>query len=404
MTPKPSPRPLEGIRVLDLTRVFSGPLCGRMLADLGADVIKIEAPEGDIVRTTPPQTKTIASMYAHMNAGKRNLCIDLKHPEGPPLVERLVLQSDVLLENFRPGVMNRLGLGAEALLRIHPGLVYCSVTGWGQSGPRSNRKSYAPLIHAEVGTLDLAAKLRGTNPTSEVHQHGDLYAGTVATSAVLAALLQRDRTGMGQHLDVSMAEALLYTNEHASLEVAGYAGPRGFDTWTFGIFELGNGRRVTILGNPIALFPIFAEALGAEHLAADPRFARPELRERNLDELLEALRREVATYPDFESLENALSAYPLMVSELQSVQETAESEWAEGRGLFTEVVPGLRIPRAPFQASAATIGTTGRTPSRGADNGPVLMEVLGLSESAVETLEARRVVLAPDPSKDPASV
>ena len=139
----------------------------------------------------PPIVEGISPYFAQMNAGKRNVCLDLKAPGAVDVIERLVDRADVLLENFRPGVMDRLGLGAETLLARNPRLVYCSISGWGQDGPWRDRRAYAPLLHAEVGTLEFAARVRGRAPEQEVHIHGDVYPALVAANAVLAALLQR---------------------------------------------------------------------------------------------------------------------------------------------------------------------------------------------------------------------
>ena len=218
-----TPQPLAGIKVLDLSRVVSGPLCGRMLADLGADVVKIEAPVGDNTRTVPPFIDGVSVYYAQLNAGKRNVSIDLKAPGAPALLARLAESVDVLLENFRPGVMARHGLDADTLLAANPRLVYCSVTGWGQDGPWMNRRAYAPLVHADAGGVDFAARVRGRRPEQEVNQHGDVYTAMLASNAILAGLLQRVATGRGQHLDVAMGQAALYVERMGRGRVAGTA-------------------------------------------------------------------------------------------------------------------------------------------------------------------------------------
>ena len=214
-----TPAPLQGIRVLDLSRVVSGPLCGRILADLGADVVKVEPPELDRTRTVPPFIDGISPYFAQLNAGKRNVGIDLKAPGAPDLVRQLAAVCDVFVENFRPGVLARYGLDADRLLTINPRLVYCSLTGWGQDGPWRDRRAYAPLMHAETGMVEMAARVRGRRPESEVNQHGDVYPGILAANAVLAALLQRERTGRGQHLDVAMAQAMVYANEWSAVNM-----------------------------------------------------------------------------------------------------------------------------------------------------------------------------------------
>ncbi|MCE2391443.1 MAG: CoA transferase [Proteobacteria bacterium] len=373
--------------MLDFTRVFSGPICGRMLADLGADVIKVEAPEGDVVRSTPPWASGTSMMYAHMNAGKRNLSVDLKTPGAADLLARLAARCDVLLENFRPGVLARFGLGAEELRARHPRLIYCSVTGWGQSGPLARHPAYAPLVAAEAGLLDLDRRLRGGEAQGEVHQHGDIYAGVMACNAVLGALYQRESSGRGQHLDVSMAEARLYVSEHTGVDLAGFGGERGFDTWTFLTPSLGDGRRVHLLGNPRRLFHAWIEALGGDGLEGDPRFATPEAIGEHLDAALAELEARTRRFPDFAALERALEGRPLMFAEVRTTAEVCESEWAEQRRAIRELAPGVRVPDAPWRSSDAEIGAAGPALARGASNREVLSELLELSEAEIERLE-----------------
>jgi len=198
------PGPLAGVRVLDLSEVVAGPIVGRMLSDLGADVIKIERPSGDTTRIVAPEVNGQSVYFTQLNAGKRNICLDLRHSGAAPLVARLAERCDVFIENFRPGVLDKRGLGANELRGRNPQLIYCSISGWGQDGPWAQRRAYAPLIHAETGLLDLSARLRRRAPEQEVHVHADLNTGFFALSAILAALYQRSITGVGQHLDVAI--------------------------------------------------------------------------------------------------------------------------------------------------------------------------------------------------------
>ena len=163
--------PLAGVRVVDLSRVLSGPSCAKALADLGADVIKVEPPEGDLTRTAQPRAGGIPVYFAQQNCGKRCISVDLATPKGRELILRLVRVSDVVVENFRPGVLERLGLGYEQARAINPALIYCSVSGYGQDGPSANRRAYAPVMHAELGLMELTARpspwpRRSLTPTS----------------------------------------------------------------------------------------------------------------------------------------------------------------------------------------------------------------------------------------------
>src|SRR3954452_18165134 len=159
-----APRPLDGIRVVDLSRVLSGPSCGKALVDLGADVIKVEPPEGDLTRTAQPRVGGIPAYFAQQNCGKRSISVDLRLPAGRELVGDLAAAADVVLENFRPGVLDRLGLGYETVSTRNPKVVFCSITGYGQDGPMAGRRAYAPVMHAEIGLMEFGARRLKTEP------------------------------------------------------------------------------------------------------------------------------------------------------------------------------------------------------------------------------------------------
>ncbi len=374
--------------MLDCTRVLSGPICGRMLADLGADVVKIESPETDIMRATLPRIGGFAAMYAQLNAGKRCVGLDLKAAGGAALLARLADAADVLLENFRPGVLEKLGLGAAQLRERNPRLIYASITGWGQTGPWATRPAYAPMVQAEAGTLALNAKLRGGSPIGETQQHADVYAGLMACNAVTAALFERERSGVGQHLDIAMAEALIYVNEHAAAELAGYAGPRDFDTWSFRTYRLANGRSVHVLGHPDKIFAALAGALGMSHALEDPRFASLEALAQHSEAAVALIAERLSSVPDRAALEGALADLPLLVVEVRSMGELADSDWAQARGLLVEPTPGLRLPRAPWRSDRGAIGSRGGLAHRGANNRDVLQSWLGLDDDACAQAEA----------------
>ena len=370
--------PLAGVRVLDLSQVLAGPVCGRILADLGADVIKIEAPHGDRTREVLPHVNGQSLYYTHANAGKRGVGVDLRTEAGAAVVAQLAAHADVFIENFRPGVLARRGLGPHDLLARNPRLVYCSISGWGQDGPWANRQAYAPLIHAEAGRIELAARLRDEPPRQELHNHGDINAAMCATHAVLAALFQRERTGLGQHLDVSLAEALVYTDEWSSTDVYGYGRERFFDIWTHPVFTLADGTDVAMVGNPVRVWDQWLAALGDE-----PRPC-PD----NHDDAITVLRALVTRVPDFPTLEAMLEPYPMLVAEVRSIADLAATPWAEARGLFVEVEPNTRVVAAPFRSREADVGVRGPAPRAGEHTRAVLAEVLGLDDAQLDELEA----------------
>jgi crotonobetainyl-CoA:carnitine CoA-transferase CaiB-like acyl-CoA transferase len=202
---------LEGVRVLDFTTTIAGPHCTRLLADLGAEVIKVEAPDGDMMRTRPPIRNGASTSFGQLNAGKKSIVLDLKTPQAIEAARRLVRTADVVVENFRPGVMRRFGLDYDTLAAIKPELIYCAISGYGQTGPSSQLPAYAPVIHAASG-YDLAhmAYQGGQRRPDYCGIYiADVLTGTYAFGAITTALYQRQLTGRGQMIDVSMLEAML---------------------------------------------------------------------------------------------------------------------------------------------------------------------------------------------------
>jgi CoA:oxalate CoA-transferase len=365
-----------------------------MLADLGAEVIKIEAPGGDVTRTVPPAVNDVSVYYAQLNAGKRNVGLDLKAPGAPGVIARLAGASDILIENFRPGVMARYGLDAATLRAADPRLIYCSVTGWGQDGPWVNRRAYAPLVHAEVGMLEMSGRVRDRRPETEVHQHGDVYPALLAANAVLAALVQRATTGVGQHLDVAMGQALVYVNEWAAVGLQRHTGDHGtFSTWTHWNYRLGDGSYIALVGNPVRMFPAWVRCLGgSEDLLTDPRFATESARESHLSDVVSALDSLTSRFPDAASVEAVLDP-AMLAGPVRSVADLASSDWARHRGLTTEVAPGLPVPTAPWQGDGSSVGVAGPVVAMGADNRSVLSAIAGYTTAEIDALIAGGALL-----------
>ena len=394
--------PLEGVRVLDFSRVLSGPHCGRALADLGADVVKVEPPEGDLTRFFLPKAGSMSRYFAQQNAGKRNISLDLTRPEAAQVVHRLVPSFDVLLENFRPGVMDRMGLGYEAVAALHPGLVYGSITGWGQDGPESQRRAYAVVIQAEAGMTDRAIWAHDDDvPVNDPFSHADVYAGLQLVSGVLAALLQRQRTGRGQHVDVAMMGAMLVVNEHVQAEL-----DPSWDRVPDGrpIFRVGD-RLVSCAADPCAKgsFELYVQGLGCPDLAADDRFATPGERYRHRAELLAELQACVDRLGTFEALGEALATVRIPVGLVRTVAEVAASPWAEHRRAFVVVDDRqggtIALPNGAWRFSDAEAGIAGDPAWRGEHNRQVLAEA-GFADDELDRLEADGVLSSrvPPPS------
>src|SRR5580658_5414575 len=202
---------LHGLRVLDFSTTIAGPHCTRMLADVGAEVIKIEAADGETMRIRPPVRNGCSSVFGQLNAGKKSIVLDLKSPEAVDVIHHLVKDADILVENFRPGVMRRLKLDYASLQHLNPKLVYCSISGYGQTGPSAELPAYAPVIHAASGydMAHLAYQPGRNRPDYCGIYHADVLTGVYAFGAIAAALYQRQRSHKGQHIDVSMLESML---------------------------------------------------------------------------------------------------------------------------------------------------------------------------------------------------
>ncbi len=396
---EPAGSMLRGIRVLDLTRVVAGPSCTRTLADLGADVIKIEPPEGDLMRQGVPRAGGVAIGFAQQNAGKRHLSMDLSLPQGRDLARRLAAGCDVLVENYRPGVAGRLGLGYDSLRQLNPAIVYCSVSGYGQDGPAAGRRAYAPIIHAELGLVDLSARERGTPPLPEAVSHADFDVGAQAAIAILAALVHRLRTGEGQHIDVSMAETMLAMNEWTAVEVAGGFGDEisPFRPGKAALLQLPDGSWVQVPGNPTTWVFGVARALGKlDELAARGWHSKEDTQgmEEQIRQLMQQWAGEFATVADFEA---ALDAARIPLGKVKPLADVAGEDWAIARGAFVQIdVNGepVRIPRSPFRFSRSSAGPVGGAGLQGTDNRRTLKELLDLTDMELDDLERAGVLIS----------
>lgn len=395
-TPAVQPRPLEGIRVLDFTRVLSGPHCTRMLSDLGADVIKLEPPEGDLTRFAYPRVGSMSTYFAQQNVGKQNISMDLKHPEAIALVKKMVEHCDVLVENFRGGVMDKLGLGYEVLQVINPRLIYASISGYGNTGPWKSRRAYATVVNAETGMTGLQARARGGVATNDPHSHADVYTGMEAAAGILAALFQRASTGVGQHIDISMAQTMLYVNEHVHNELFdAEVSPnviRSFQPGDYPILQTGDGTYVVVSGHPAekGTFDLFVKAMNRPELLRDPRFVDVENRLKHLDEVVSEIRQWARSVQTAQEIEDAMAQSGLAMGVMRTMKEIADTEWAESRNVLIEVDDRsgstFRVPNSPWVFSASDTTTLGGAKFRGEDNEIVLGELAGVSPDEVHRL------------------
>ena len=409
MTSSSAPRPLEGIRVLDFTRVLSGPHCTRMLSDLGADVIKVEPPEGDLTRFAFPRVGSMSTYFAQQNIGKKNISMDLKKPEAVELIKKLVAECDVLVENYRGGVMDKLGLGYSVLSEVNPRLIYAAISGYGNTGPWSHRRAYATVVNAETGMTGLQARARGGQATNDPHSHADVYTGMETAAAVLAALFQREKTNVGQYIDVSMAQTMLYVNEHVQNELFEDDVPanqiRSFQPGDYPILQTGDGTYVVVSGHPAerGTFDLFVNAMQRPAMLEDPRFTDVATRLQNLDALAHELRDWASSIPTAQEIEDVMAEAGLAMGVVRTMSELADTEWAEDRNVIINADDRygstFRVPNAPWVFSGSDVSTRGIPKFRGEDNAEVLQQLAGVSPEEVEQLTVAGVLSIRLPKK-----
>ena len=386
---------LEGLTVLDFTRVLAGPYCTRLLGDLGARVIKIERPgEGDEMRRGFLQLESErndqATYFVRINAGKHSVGLDLAHPLAREVVRDLTRLSDVAVENFVPGVVARLGCDYPTLSAIKPDLVYCSISGFGQTGPLRSMQAFAHIIQAISGVMHLEQQ---GDPTPRVNylQTADVLAGTQAFGAIMAALWRRARTGQGAYLDVAMLECLVAAEDVTFGSVlnggAEYPGPRpGMVIHTLE----GRALAMQTVGAP-QLWPRLLESMKRPELARDPRFETPLARREHWPELRAIIAAWLDTFASVESALEALGAARLPAAPVLSPTEVATHPHLGARDFFAEVPHPARgrvsVNAIPFQVDGARPKPSGPAPYRtGEHTRAVLKDVLGYDDTRVESL------------------
>ena len=393
------PLPLEGVRVVDFSRVLAGPHCAKTLLDLGAEVIKLEPPGGDLSRKAFPSQGQVSGYYAQQNAGKRNVSIDLNAPGAREAALRLCDTADVIVENFRPGALASFGLGYESVSARNPGVVYASISGYGQHGAWRSRMAYAPTVQAETGiTANTADHFERTGALrSDSLSHADVYSGLHAAIAILACLTERARTGRGQYIDVAMAAVMLSINErvHADLSDAELGAERPILGATDGPFFTGpHGER---FASPMSLvgsmsFPFYLAAMRRPDLGRDPRFRTPELRLRNLDALHRIVQEWIWTFADMESLDAQLDEAKIATGQVRSVREFADSDWAREwnavRAVSDRSGGEIKIPGRPWHFADQVAADKDQLAARQGEHNAEVLSELGFSAAEIAALEA----------------
>jgi crotonobetainyl-CoA:carnitine CoA-transferase CaiB-like acyl-CoA transferase len=393
--------PLTGIRVIDLTRILAGPYCTMALADAGADVVKVEEPQkGDDTRGWgPPFVEGESTYFLSVNRGKRSVTLNLKHEEARRILWRLVEDADVLVENFRPGTLDRLGFSYGAVRTRNPRLIYASVSGYGPDGPWGGRPGYDAIAQGEGGLMSITGAPDGP-PMRVGASIADVTAGMTAFQGILLALIGRQTTGEGGQVDVSLLESLLAPlSYHASAyllagQVPARLGNRHPSLAPYETFEAADGHVIVGVGND-ALWRTFCEAVDHKQLAADPSFETNAQRVRNYDALRSRLAPLLRARPVSEWLRR-LEAAGVPCGRVRTVAEALDSEQVEARGLLLEVAhPKVGTGRyigSPIHLTGAGRGSHRPPPLLGEHTEEVLAERLGMSSSEVENLRRQGVV------------
>ena len=378
---------LKGIKVVDLTTTIAGPHCTRLLADLGADVVKVEGPEGDMMRTRPPLRTGASTSFGQLNAGKRSVVLDLKDPMAVKALRSMAAKADILVENYRPGVTRRLGIAYAQLAEINPRLIYGSISGYGQTGPSAELAAYAPVIHAASG-YDLAHmsyQPGRTQPDNCGVYIADVLSGTYAFGAIMAALNQRHATGKGQQVDVSMLESML-TLTLTEMQAAQFTIPPPPKRHMFSPVATRDGY-IHIAVASERTFQGLAEAAGRKDWISDPRFEKYMDRRSNWAELMDELEQWSRTLPSKDVLA-ALDRSNVPASPYRTVQEVMGDPQLEHRHAFAEVADTSGTFKAlnpPFRLSASETRAGAFAAALGEHTAEVLAEA-GLASDEVARL------------------
>ncbi len=417
----PSPPALSGVRVLDLSRVLAGPWCTQTLADLGADVIKVERPAapghagGDDTRGWgPPFLKdragretAEAAYYLGTNRNKRSITVDIAHPEGQALIRRMVARCDVFVENFKVGDMARYGLDAASLCALNPRLVYCSVTGFGQTGPYRDRAGYDYAVQGMGGLMSVTGAARheiaddapGGGPQKVGVAVADLFTGLYATTAILAALRHRDRTGQGQAIDIALldTQVAMLANLGAGYLTTGVtpqrAGNAHQNIVPYQVFEVADGHLILAVGND-SQYGRFCNVAGRPDLALDPRFARNADRVRNRATLVPLLAAEMKRRNRHEWLA-ALEAAKVPCGPINDLAEVFADPQVQAREMTVDMphplAGSVRLVASPIRLSTTPVRYRRAPPLLGADTDEVLAE-FGLDAEEVAVLRKAKAV------------
>ncbi|TWG38905.1 crotonobetainyl-CoA:carnitine CoA-transferase CaiB-like acyl-CoA transferase [Acidovorax delafieldii] len=397
--------PLEGVRVLDLSRVFAGPLCGQVLADFGADVIKVEHPgRGDDTRDWGMRIgKTETTYYNSMNRNKRSITVDLQTPEGVRIIRDLLPQCDVVVQNFKTGGAEKLGLGYEQLKAIKSDLIYCSVAGYDSSGPEAKRPGYDLVIQGEAGLMAINGEANQP-PLKFGVAAVDMMTGMYAAQAVLAALFRRERTGKGRHIEMALYDCGLMITGYYGLDAMllghdpqryGNAHP---SIVPYGMFEAQDGPLIIAVGNNSQFDKFCRQVVMRPDIVEDPRFATNVERARNRLTLLPEMKALIASFPRDVLLER-LTAAGIPCGRVAGLHEALTSERTRRGGLLQEmphpVAGTTHVFAPPYRLDGQRLPIRNAPPTLGDATRDVLQQLLQLPEAELQALRDKGVLTLP---------
>lgn len=376
--------PLAGLKVLDFSRVVAGPYATRMLSDLGAEVLKVEPPEGDVMRKTVKRESGVTGGYLQLNIGKQNICLDLKAEGASELVKKLAAEADIVVQNFRPGIMEKFGIGWDDLSKVNPRLVMLSISGYGQNGPEREKAAYAPVLHAEVGLIARQAEMSGGHPTDIQFAMADSYTSLHGVIAILSALRTLDQTGEGQHIDMAMLNALHSADDYAHFALDDIW-PKAPETL---VWEAPEERQILITGDMKWLWLMFSTKDNLQDPTPEGADIPTKVRLRR-----EAMEQHIQSHDSFDALTATLDRLNLAWGEVHPFgPHVYDQPSIESLGTIVDVTDDDGNPRRTVQSpyrfskSKSGIDSNAKIAKRGEHNVAALQNWLGLSDEEIAHL------------------